>query len=385
MTTPSRLDLFRIARDEMLRNNRKLSRELIEREGTDANAIANGAAAAADAVGGEVDALRADLFLDTAENEALDLLVFDRFNLVRKAAGTARGEVSFSTTVATVAPFVIPAGTRVSTASGVLYELTSAVTFPVGSVGPVVAGARSLVAGLAQQAQPGTIQSIVDVFPGRPATLTVNNPLATAGACDRELDPELRARARRVLPNARRGTLAAIEAGARGVSGVERAAAFETLDPLGRPNGMVQVVVADSYTDVLLSVSPTPATYAAQSQALAREVQAALDEVRAAGIYVSVIVAAVVMQPVSLTLSYRAGYDQEEAKRAAISAVVNTVNALRPGESLTLAALVTALSRIVGLVIDPGTPSAYIVAPAGTVIPAPLQVLRTSAALVHVM
>lgn len=385
MTTPSREDLFRVGRDEMLRSNRRLSRDLIEREGTDSNAIANAMAAIGDAVGGEVDALRADLFLDTAEDEKLDLLVFDRFNLTRKAAATARGEVQFTTTVATVAPFTIPAGTRVASADGRSYELVSAVTFPAGSVGPITARVRSLVAGLSQQAVAGAIQSIVDTFPGRPATLTVNNSLATAGACNREQDPELRARARLVLPNARRGTLAAIEAGARAQPGVYRATAFEALDALGRPNGMVEVVIADEYTDVLLAVSPTPATYAAQSQALALDVRAALDEVRAAGIYVAVTVASVVMQPVTMALAYRAGFDADETKARAIAAVVSTVNALRPGESLTLAALAAALQRVPGLIVDPRTPGAYFLAPTGTVVPLPLEVLRTSSAFVRVV
>ena len=50
MPFPNAKDLFRIGRDEILTRNARLSREAVEREGADANAMVAGGAAMADEV-----------------------------------------------------------------------------------------------------------------------------------------------------------------------------------------------------------------------------------------------------------------------------------------------------------------------------------------------
>lgn len=371
--------LFRIARDEALRLNARLTRSVIEREGTDANVLLAGAAAAAEEVLAQLQLVEAGLFLDSAEGAALDRLVFDRYGLTRKPAAAAQGFVQFSTTVVNPSAFVIPSGTLLQTADGVQYVTTAAATFPAGVTGPITVAVRSALAGVDQQAQIGSITSIVSQITGSPTDLVVTNEEATAGADDEETDESLRNRARLFFVTARRGTKSALEAAALGIPGVVTATAFEDLNTDGTPARRVQLVVADQFTIALATFSedPPPA-YETQAQALALTVQNGLSDVRAFGIQVDVIVAAVVLLPIILRLTYSAGADIPTTTTAARAAAVNYCNRLAPGQTFSPLDLVEALRPVQGLFIS----GQEVASPPGDVVPNPTQVLRTSLELV---
>lgn len=367
-------ELFRVERDEVLARQAKLSLEAVERDGTDANVLLAAAAAAGDEVVAQLVAVCAAQYIDSAQDTALDKLVFDRYGLVRKPASPAIGSVQFRTTVACPATFTIPVGTVVQTPDGIQFVTTGAVIFLIGSTGPVVATVRSVLAGASQQAQSNTITSVVSPIPGQPTDLTVNNPLATAGADDAEIDADLRDRARRFFVTARRGTLSALEQGALAVPGVRRATAIEVIDVLGRPARVVELVIADGFTDALVQQNTNPPSYQAQSQSLSQTVFNGLLDVRAGGIFVQVFVAQVVIQPIVLNLTFAAGVDANFVALMARATVVATVNSLRPGETLLVANLLNALRSVPGLVYTGNE----IDLPAGDVVPRALQVLRTS-------
>jgi uncharacterized phage protein gp47/JayE len=375
---PSFDDLFRQARDEAMIRNGKLTRDAVERQGTDANILFAGAAAAADEVISQLIQVEAGLFLDSAVGAALDRLVFDRYGLTRKPAAAALGQVNFTTTTPTGGPFTIPSGTMLSTSNGLQYITTVDSLFPAASVGPIIVPVRSVLAGLDQQADDNTITSIVSQIVGQPTDLAVNNPLATAGADDAESDDSLRARARQFFVTARRGTLAAIEQGALAVPGVRTAVAFEALDGNGNPARLVELVITDAYTDSLAALNPTPASYAAQAQILAQQVFAGLSDVRAAGINVQVTVAQVVMLPITLNLAFNAGADVATATQQARAAAVNYTNGLPAGTTWDPLALSTALKSVSGLHITGNE----VFSPNGPVVPLTLQVIRTTLALV---
>lgn len=371
-------DLFRICRDEVLSRNAKLSLEAVEREGSDANAMLAACAAAGDEVVAQLIDVTAGQFLDSATGQALDRLVFDRYALVRKPAAPALGSVEFSTTAANPSAFSIPIGTALQTADGVQFVTIAGATFPASSVGPVVVAVRSTLAGLNQQAKAGTITSVVSAIAGSPADLAVTNTLATSGADDAEADSALRDRARQFFTTARRGTLAALEQGALAVAGVRRAKAVEVIDVLGRPARLVQLIIADAFTDALVDQQTSPASYQTQSQVLASTVFAGLSDVRAAGVFVQVMVAQVVIQPIVLRLRFAAGADADLAALVARATVVAKVNELRPGATLARADLVEALRGVTGLEVL----GDEVASPAGDVIPQALQVIRTSLNLV---
>jgi uncharacterized phage protein gp47/JayE len=370
--------LFRVARDEALARNSKLTLAIIQREGTDANVLLAGAAAAAEEVLGQLQFVEAGLFLDSAVGTQLDRLVFDRYGLTRKPAAAAQGFIQFTTTVPNPSGFIIPSGTQVQTTDGIQYVTTVAASFPAATVGPIQVAIRSALAGIDQQARIGTI-SIVSQITGSPSDLVVTNTQATAGAADEELDDSLRNRARLFFVTARKGTKSALEAGALAVPGVVTATAFEGLDTFGNPSRRVQLVVADSFTIQLANFSTTPPpAYQVQAQALALEVQNGLNDVRAYGIQVDVIVAAVVLLPIILRLTFNAGTDIALATTRARAAAVNYCNGLAPGVTFQPTDLIDLLRPVPGLFIS----GQEVANPPGPVICNPTQVLRSSLELV---
>lgn len=375
---PSFSTLFRVGRDEILSRNPKLSREAIEREGTDANVLLAGAAAMADEVVGQVADLSAAIFLDSAVGEDLDRFVFDRYGLVRKPAAASIGSVEFSTTVPSPTTFTTPVGVVVQTSEAVQLITTESGIFEVGSIGPVVLAVRSSLAGSDQDVKAGSINSIVSAITGGADDLAVNNTFATVGGAEVETDDSLRERARRFFTTARRGTLAAIEAAALNVPGVRSATAFEVLDVLGRPSRLVQLVVADAFTEQFVNFDTVPPRFEIQSQAITTAINEALADVRPFGTFVQVTVANVVIQPVQLALTFQAGATVSDAALRSRAAVVNTTNSLSPGEPSRVDDLLAALQLVPGLKFT----GDEILSPSGDIVPTPLQVLRTSLGLV---
>ena len=375
---PSYRELFRIARDEALTHNSRLTREIIERDGSDANTIISAGVAAADEVVTQLIRAEASTFLDSASGKQLDRLVFDRYGLTRKPASPAVGSVAFSTTAATVSAFSIPVDTRLQTADGTIFLTTANGSFPSGSTGPVVVAVRSADAGASQQARIGTITSILDTISGAPGDLAVTNTLATTGADDQEEDDSLRDRARRFFSTVEKGTLRAVEQAALSTPGVRTAVAFEFLDEFGRPDRATQLIISDAFTEALVDVAVTPAAYQTQSQVLAATVFQALDDVRAAGIYVDITVAKVTLLGVRLALSFQAGVDVDSVALQARAAIVNYINRLDPMANFIPADAVNTLRVVPGLIVT----GAEIISPAGIVEPGTLEVLRTTLGLV---
>ena len=376
MDRPTYADLFSIARNQLLLANPRLT--AVDREGSDANALVASIAAVGDEVAQQVSYVAAASFLDTATGLNLDRLVFDRYGLVRKPAAAALGTVQFTSATGAASTFGIPVQTKLVTADGTQFETTQPATFTLGSNGPVTVPVRSVLAGTTQQAGIGEINTLLSPVPGAVADLLVTNALATAGAADPETDAELRERARRFFTTVQRGTLAAIEQAARGVPGVRYAAAFEDVDAYGQQTGYVSLAVTDQYTDTLALLGTVPPAYEAQSQQLAERVALAVDQARAAGIYVATIVAQVVLQPVTLLLRVKAGSDTQTVSLEARAACVQVINALAPGAELTVAALEAALANVNGLYQSSDT----VTLPVSTVVPTPLQVIRTNLQLV---
>ena len=377
MDFPSQADLQRVARDEIMAKNARLRRDAIERDGTDANAIVAALAGVGDEVVLHLARVCAGQFLDSARGQDLRRLVFDRYGISAKSASPSFGSISFSSSTASVAAFNIPSGTRVQTNDGRQFITTTDVVYPSGSVGPVVVAARSAQAGSSQQASAGAITAIVSTLIGAPPTIAVTNPLATSGADDGEDEDSLRSRAKAFWSTARRGTLAAIKEAALAVPGVKTAAAFEGLDELGRPAMRVQLVVTDAFTEALVTSDAIPA-YEAQSQVFGDAVFAALSDVRAAGVFVTVTVAQVILQSVQLALSFDTEADVDVSALRARAATVQYVNNLPPGEALDPAGIIENLRLVPGLVVT----GSEVVSPAGPVIPSSLQALRTTLKMV---
>lgn len=375
---PTFTDLFRVARDEVLARNGKISRDAVEREGMDVNILVAAACAAGDEVVGQVASVEASLFLDSASGTDLARLVFDRYGLVPKPASASLGTVQFSTINPTGAAFTIPTGILLSTPDGIQFITTESVIFPNASLGPIACAVRSTLAGGNQNVKAGQINSIITQITSAPPDLRVTNPFATAGGDEPETDDSLRDRARKFFTTVRRGTLGALEEAALSVPGVRKASAFEGVDALGRPARFVQLIVTDSFTEQFVTYDVIPPRYQVQSQLLSTIVFNALSDVRPAGVFVQVLVANVILQSFQLSLTFTAGSDVQDAALRARSAIVNYVNQLSPGDPIVINDALQVLSLVQGLALSGNN----IISPVGDVVTKPLQVLRTSLGLV---
>jgi uncharacterized phage protein gp47/JayE len=377
MDFPSFKELFRIARDEALVRNTKLSKDEIERKGSDLNIILASACAAADECVGQISRIANASFLDTAKRTDLDYLVYDRYGLLRKVASPSYTKVQFTTSATTASSFSIPDGTLLSTKSGLQFITVGTETFPALSTGPVEVTVRSVEAGESQKCKSGEITVIVSTIVSAPQDLAVTNSRATFGGDEEEQDNELRQRAREFFSSIQKGTTAAIRSAVLAFPGVKYAQVFEELDTLGRPSGIIKCVIADAYTDIFVStISPT--LYSTQSDVLAAQIEAALDDVRPAGVPVDVIVSNVVLQPITLSLAYRAGYASSDVFGSVQGLLQTMVNNLGPGEALRLSAIQQELQRAEGVYYT-GT---EVLTPNADVVPTVNQVIRTNKQLI---
>lgn len=379
---PSYSDIFRIGKTEALVRNPRLSTDEVDRQGSDINVLLAAGAAMGDEVMGQLAQVRAALYIGTARKSDLDRLITDRYpDLIRKQAAPSFGYADFSFSPVVTGAFVIPDGTVLSTADGIQFGTVGDFSVAVGSVAAHVP-IRSVLAGFSQKTAIGKLNNIVDQIIGAPAAgMTVTNNAATFGGEDMETDDDYIVRYKLRYISARRATVPAIEQAVLAYPGITKATAFENLDTLGRPIGYIQVVVADSYTEQFVSSTTLPAGYQAQLANLDNQLEALLDEWRAAGVGVVISFGQVVLQAIKLNLSYSAGADSGAINAIALTTVIQWINNLRPGQALRLSDLRRQLRSISGLYYTGNE----ILSPLGDVFPKPGQVLRTSSTFTQVV
>jgi uncharacterized phage protein gp47/JayE len=375
MDLPSFSTLYRIGKTEALVRNPRLNPEKVDRQGSDINILVAAPAAMADECIAQIASVRKDLYIGTAEGDALDRVITDRYpDLIRKQAAPSYGYATFSFSPAVTGAFTITDGAILSTADGVQFIVVGNASVAVGTTSKTVP-IRSMLAGASQKAGPNKIRNIITSFVGAPTSgMTVSNAAATFGGEDKEKDSDYAIRYTRRYLAARRATIGAIEQAVLEVPGIVKCTVFENLDTLGRPIGYVQAVIADSYTEQFVTSAATPAAYAAQLANLQVQIGSLLREWRAAGVGVVIKFAQVVIQSCKIVLSYVAGADQAAVNAVVLSKINQHINNLRPGQTLVLNDLKTIIQNTSGVYYTGNE----VVTPVGDVTPQPGQVLRTS-------
>lgn len=381
MDTPKHPALLRIARDEILVQQKALSLNAVERDGSDANLILAGIAAMAEEVSSQIVDVEEGAFLDSARRGKLARVGFDRYQILPRPAAPAFGQVEFTTTAPNPTAFPIPVNALLQTADGRQFITTQSTNFAAGITGPIVVEVRSTLGGAAQQVAAGTITSIVSRINGAPDDLAVTNQYATAGAADGETDDQYRARCRAVPSTLPRGTRKAIEQAALRVPGVVTAKCIAAVDTLGRPNAMLQLFITDGFTSALIQQGVNPPAYQTQAQNFASFVYSQIQEWVCDGVFVQVRVAKVSLLPIILQLRYVAGTDTALTALIARATMVQYVNTIPPGQNFVYATAIERLRTVPGLVIF----GDEILSPAGDVVPAGggLEVIRTDLSLVQ--
>lgn len=367
---PTRQDFFNIGADEVLNRaqarpaNQRISPSEVFTEGSDINiVIASSSAMADESTKYLADGL-GELFLDSAEDEALDRLVADRYSpeLRRKQASPSVVTLSFSRTQGTFPAETFDTGRVFRTDSGVEFALTAAVAFPTGARGPITGLAQATIAGISGNVGANTITTFAE--PPADVNMQVTNPQAAAGGDSRETDARLRARAKDYFRTARRGILAAIEFGALTVAGVRQAVAIEELDAQGLQTGRVYLYIADANGQA--------------NNALVQAVLGALLEFRGCGVIVTVIGTLPVFVPIQYNLRFAAGVDSTLAFAQVRSATIAAVNSLLPNQTLQVSLLFSVARSVPGVIVLDDA----VVVPVGDLVPAPGTVIRTRPDLV---
>lgn len=369
---PTRTELFNIFASEVLARastrptGRQITPEELFTDGSDVNLIGAGGSAMAEEVVRQLGRCTADLTLDGAVGAALDRWVADRYSteLVRKAASAALVQLNFQRPNADGGAFTYAAGSRVQTEGGIQFELTTGAVFGATDVGPIVANARAVEAGLAGNVAANTITRFITAPDDN--SLTVTNPVFASGGDATETDAAFRERARQFFSAQQRGTLAAIEFGALTVPGVRQATAIEALGTNGLVTGQVFLFIADAN--------------AQGNQSLVDQVLLALLEFRCGGIIVDVVAATPVFQTITYQLQFETNIDSVLAFDQVRQVTVARVGELAPNETLRRSLLFEAARSVAGVIV----PDNAVVVPAGDVVPpaGSGQVIRTRADLV---
>lgn len=277
-----------------------------------------------EAVGFQVEDL--SFRFDQGLQRAIPAAVFEAFGFTPEPAARAQVSLRFTRPAALPAPLPIPKGFRVARFDAVEYETLADAEIPAGSTEVTVA-ARAVEAGAIGNCPGGAIVVPRGALPG---LQSVSNPTPATGGSDGEPLEEQKRRFARYIASVHRATPAALAATAlatRGPSG-ERATEVLVLDAVNKPTllpGYVEVWVDDGAGTA--------------GVALVAAIQAALQEVRAAGTFVRVYAAPALRVDVTFSLAGTAA-----ALEAAQEAARAYFRRLRIGQKVSRENLIAALT-----------------------------------------
>lgn len=364
----SRLDFYEIGRRYLVTRARKIDPSEVDVEGSDANLFVGSMSFVAHAVSRQLAERIGALLLDGANGEDLDRYAFDRYQLLRKGAAAAVGRVRFYRPTTTGGPGNLAAETPLRSLSGVDYITLTDASFGSATV-QVYADVRAVNAGKEFQVGRNQLRLFAPSAVVFDSTVQLTNDDPTAGGEPGEQDDEFRERVRDFWNTARRGTLSAIEFGAKTVPGVASASASEALDGTSRPARVVRLYFSDSS--------------GVSSLALANAIDQALVEYRAAGIAVVYVTSVPQVVLIQLRLTFLAGVDTSALTQNVRAALYEFVNSLPVNGDLSRQELLSVLQRFKSAGLVPS--SGNIVAPAGDLVARPGTTFRATLDSIQVL
>ena len=269
-----------------------------DNEGSNIDVLGGATSVAVDEILQAVVREFAKTFFDTAHGpevtgsvDDLQTLAVDHFGsqFARPAATYATGVVTFSRPTSGAGNILIPAGTIVKTppnASGVSQRFATETNVTITGL-TINATVNAVVAGSDGNVQDNTVTIVESAL--LDPTITVNNALDFAAGAEALNDADYRDFIRNKLLTLAGATIAAIEAAARNVPGVELATAIENeFTVIEYDIGTDDILLGAEYfwiPRVILYVADANGT---ASPALIADVVAAVKLVRAAGVRVEV-------------------------------------------------------------------------------------------------
>lgn len=364
MDLPTRLDLLAIARTYIRTRATKIDPNQIDVIGSDINLFVGSNMVVANEIVNQLAAAVSKLLVDGAYGEDLDRLAWDRYKLIRNAASPALATVEFSRVSVTAGAGIVPVGTRVQNTIGVDYTTTTQATFGATTL-MATANVRSVQAGQLNRSNANTIVKIPEVSSLWDPSLRVTNPDATYGSSDRETDEYFKDRIKNYWPTVRRGTLLAIQEGAKAFAGVVSSSAVEEVTGGSTPARVVSLYVADGD--------------GVGGPAMGID----LNEYRAAGIQVIMNYGLPQLVNIILSLTFQAGKQTQLLTEQIRTAIVGTVAKCTVNGTLYRAALLECLKSFGddGLIYTDDS----IVEPVGDLVPTVGRTIRTTLELVEVV
>ena len=221
-------DIYLSARDRLLALSDKYSPEAIDKEGNDVNVFLRLVAGVGEEL--SLESSNADLahYLATVasiSDEAVDRRVSDitggKIQRFREQAAVVDVRFSRSNTYA----LAIAAGAIVTTVDGIPFRTINEIAWSTGDNGPKTVECVCETTGTAGNVAKLTVTKTSGDFGDK--SISVTNPTLASGGRIGETSIELISRARDWFLNASRGTISAIEFGARQTPGVVQASATE--------------------------------------------------------------------------------------------------------------------------------------------------------------
>lgn len=342
MSAPSFEDLFNIGKAEAILKRPALG----VRTGDITEMLISGAAAMADRLIGWFAERVAATFLDGAQGDDLTLLAADHWGINRRAATKAVATVTFTRASADATSQTIPIGSTVATAADsagndVRYVTTTAASWGASVNGAIVVNVEAVTAGIA--ANLASINLITRLISSPPAggTYTITASSLPAGGAEEESDDELRDRVRLYPSTLRRGTIAALEYGAKQVSTIAVAKASAIQDV----SGLVTVYVSDASgnsTGSTVAVGPTVTDDGTMTKKVAIE----LYDWAAAGALVNVTGGSVQTVNVSVAVAVRLGVDVNQLIADIQDSIEARINKLNIGDTLYLSDIISAVKAV---------------------------------------
>jgi len=359
MTAPSFDDLYNLGRSEAIIRRP----ELLIATGDISDMILAASAAMGDAVVAYLAEQIRATFLDGASGDALAKLTDDHWGIQRQDAAAAVGQVTFTRPSSgggepsgSLAIGFIVATEPDENGERQEYALTAAASWALSETGDKTVAVAAAATGRAGNAVAGAVTALTSV--PFDSTITVTNAAPMAGGVEAESDEALRERARQFPATLRRGTLAALEYGAKLVVGVATATATESA------TGLVAVYIADA--DGLSNYE--------LEQAVAEE----LENWRAAGVVVEVAGGTLVEQAINYSLTVALGTDVAALEPLIESALTARLERLPVSDGTSagpavlrrevIASTVIAVDPAAILGVTVATPAADVVPPAGSLV-----------------
>ena len=380
-SVPTFEDIVEAGQREALGLPTRLTREIMETDGSDVNIAFASQGAMAEKVAayaqGQLNAGRLATAASVSD-EALEQLGASEYGgELRRAAESAIVPLRWVRDPGG-ASIVIEAGTLVATTGGVTFETAADVAMEAGQTEtsstafPETVPASIAVATTAGEGGNVPAFSITQILSRVPdPTLVVSNIEKAAGGLPEQSPADYQAQLESVWVRARRGTLGAIEAAAATTPGVTSARAIENLDSDGKLIGRVTVQILGGG--------------GATNSALIQRVLERVREYRCAGVPVTVVgLNPRVVAIVASGLIIEDGFTEElvfsEARRSLV-AFISDPASLKAGATLWRASILGVLERTPGLVVPDGSltePTTDITPDAGEYLAADLDSISLS-------